>query len=391
MPYRGSSNKGFVLDYWVLMALSILVVIGVAMSVSIAIPDATVHQARALAALRRYLIYLIPGFAVFFAAILFPVRWYRGAAVPFFLLTVGLLVLVLALGKSTKGAERWLQFGPFRFQPSELAKLALVWFIAWYASVHQQKLHVFWRGVFPLILAVALLVGLVGIQPNVSTAGLLLVVAVLLLFLAGVPVRLLLKIGFFGGILAVLLLGTASMVPPLQPLSKKVTNKFAHVPRRIHQFLHPEEDSQLEAVMLGLSEGGLLGAGVGRGKIKFAYLYEPGTDYVYGVVGEEMGLLGMWTVLFLYVLLGWRALSIAQRLHEKQQDPMLYLTAAGIGLVLWLFPLTHMLVVLGLAPPTGQPLPFISRGGTNLVVHMILLGLLLRLHHVAQTGRKTLR
>ncbi len=391
MPYRNSHHRGFVPDYWILMALAILVAIGVAMSFSVAIPGATLGNTNPLTAVQRQVTFLVSGFVLFLAAILFPVRWYRRVAVPFFLLTLALLVLVKVAGTGAGGAERWLKVGPLRFQPSELAKLAIVWFVAWYASVRRHRLHLFFRGLLPALIPLGLLILLVVIQPNVSTAGLLLFLAALMLFLTDIPLGLLLKTTVLGGVLTAVMVAALWTLPPLQAPREKVAEKFTHVSTRIDKFLHPEKDQQRQYVMLGLSEGGLVGAGIGRGKIKFTYLYEANTDFVYAVIGEEMGILGLWMVLALYLLLGWRATVIAQKLWERQKDPMLYLTAAGIGLVLWLFPLIHMMVVLGLVPETGQPLPFISRGGTNLWLHMVLLGILLRLHHVAQTGREVLK
>ncbi len=392
MPYKNSHHRGFALDYWVILALAILVVIGITMSFSVGFykaVDQGVDPWKALVITRNYVIRLIPGFLLFLAAILFPVRWYRRVALPFLILIVVLLIAVVLRGQVSHGASRWLGIGPLRFQPSEFAKLALVWFIAWYASARGQWFHLFGRGLLPVLIGVGLLIGLVVLQPDVSTAGLLGVVALGMLFLAGVPLRHFFALGAAGLALTLLVAGSLRFLPP--QMAGKITGKFQYVGKRVHLFLHPEDHTNLQYVSLGLSEGGILGTGIGRGKIKFAHLTEPDTDFVYAVIGEEMGLLGMWIVLGLYLLLGWRAFSVAQRLQARHKDPMFYLTAAGIGLILLVFPLAHMGVVLGVLPPTGQPLPFISRGGSNLWLHMVLLGFLLRLHHLAQTGWEVLR
>ncbi len=386
MPYNTSHRKGFALDYWIVVILGILLSLGIAMSFSVGMKEVVVYGKDTWTVWRimeHHLLRLIPGLVLFLAALLFPVRWYRRVVLPFFGLILVLLVAVLVQHLVLKGASRWLQVGGFRFQPSEFAKLALIWLVAWYVSVRGRWLHLFWRGLFPVIGAIGLLVVLVGFQPNLSTAGLLLMVALGLLFLAGVSFRHFLTLGG-------LALALGLVVYAIPAARQKVQQKFAHATRRLDMFTHPERNANLQYTYLGLSEGGLLGTGIGRSRIKIGHLSEADTDFVFAVIGEEMGLLGMWAVLLMYLILGWRAFAIAQRLQARNKDPLLYLTAAGIGLVLLVFPLAHMGVVLGLLPPTGQPLPFVSRGGSNLWSNLILVGILLRLHHVAQTGREVL-
>ncbi len=396
MRSTGSYRRKFEVDYLVILAMALLVVIGITMSFSVGFSGGkdgvmNTRLLEALGATRRYTLFLIPGFFSFLLAILYPVRWYRKTALLLYGLTLLLLVVVKLMPHEAKGAKRWIELGPVHFQPSELAKLALVWFVAWYVSVRGRWLHLLIRGVLPLIGGTVPIVFLILIQPNISTAGLMVVLVLLLLFLAEVPLRHLgLLVG--GAVLAGLLaFGTIKTVPAVGTfLNDQLQKRFPHAAKRLEMFQNPDENPAWKATRVALGEGGFLGTGVGRGKIKFTYLPEADKDYVYGVIGEEMGILGMWGVLILYLLLGWRALSVAQKLKRMHKDPMLYLTAAGIGLILWIFPLAHMGVVLGLLPPTGQPLPFVSMGGTNLVLHMVLLGFLLRLHHVAQTGEEVL-
>ncbi|MCW3048761.1 MAG: ftsW [Solirubrobacterales bacterium] len=291
------------------------------------------------------------------------------------LLAFALVCLVLVklpgLGVTVNGARRWLGAGPLQFQPSEVAKLALVLYAAKILAHRPGRLkHP--RQVTPLLLVTGLAVLLVASQPDLGTALVICFTLCALLIAAGLPMRYLL-IG--AGAAAVLVLLYALSASYRRARLTTFINPWAHA-----------GDAGFQAVQgqIALGSGGLFGRGLGQSVQKVFYLPEAHTDFILAIIGEELGVAGVMAVLFLYGLVAYAGLRVARRASGAYAK----LLAAGITSLILSQACLNVFTVLGLAPLTGVPLPFISYGSTNLTVLLAGMGLLL---NVANGGSAHLR
>jgi cell division protein FtsW len=296
-------------------------------------------------------------------------RWsvsrFRNLSYPALIVTIiGLLmVLVPGLGVSANGATRWVGVGPFTLQPSEVAKLALV---LWGADllVRKRRLLGEWLHLLvPLLPMATLLCLLIMLQPDLGTAMVTFSVVLSLLWVVGAPMRL------FGSVLgAVAFAGTLLAV--LEPYRLQ----------RLTSFADPFADAQntgYQAVqgLFALSSGGWWGLGLGASREKWSYLPHAHTDFILAIIGEELGLLGTLLVVFLFGVLAYAGIRVAQRCG----DPFGRLVAAGVTTWITAQALINMGAVVGLLPITGIPLPLISFGGSSLVPTLFAIGILLAL------------
>ncbi len=301
-------------------------------------------------------------------------RW-RPLAAPLLALTVVALVAVLGsqLGKTAYGAQRWLDLGPLpAVQPSEFAKLALVLFYAGWLARQKARLRRLESGLLPFALVLVVVAGLVMAQPDFGSAFVVIVVAVCMFFLSGARV-----LHLVGGLLVG---GTA-----LAFLATSVGYRSA----RVAAFLHSGQDPlgigwHSTQASIALGSGGLFGLGLGASRQKFYYLYGAHTDSIYAVIGEELGLVGTLGVLALFVLLAYRGYRVAL----AAPDTFGALLAAGLTSWLIFQALTNVAVVTSTVPFTGIPLPFVSFGGSSLLVSLAAVGLLLSIsrHPLRFTG-----
>jgi cell division protein FtsW len=270
------------------------------------------------------------------------------------------LVLIPGLGVKVNGARRWLNIGVTRLQISEFAKIAMVFVLAQYLSANQRILHTFWKGFFIPCTIVGIFAGLIIIEPDFGTAFLFGIVGITLLFLGGV--RMLFLVPSIVGALS--LFSVAVWLDPVRL-------------RRITSFLDVEAHKtdgayQLWQGILAFASGGLPGVGLGQGRQQLAFLPEAHTDFIFPIIGEELGWMFTVGVAFLFLiifLLGMRQLRYAPNLHQ-------FTLGAGSLLFLILQALINMGVVTGCLPTKGMSLPFISYGGANLVVMFIFVGIL---------------
>ena len=314
-----------------------------------------------------------------------PVRFWRLAA-PYLLAgTIALLIAVLFPGVGTRvnGARRWLRYGGFQFQPSELAKLTLVLFLCSRAerlSVQSPTSKVQSRGTSkwfllsdlghwtsefgPLLLPIFVTAALVLVEPDLGTAMFLVSCSVIALYLAGCPAR------FFAGA-AALGVPAAGLVAALRPYQL----------RRLTGFLAAWSDwsqvpYQLDQSLVSMGAGGLFGVGLGKGWQKLSFLPEANTDFVFSVVGEELGLVGTFGLLALWAALYWAGLRLVRNVRHDR-----FAMTAGFTLLtqMVLQALINMAVVTALIPPKGIPLPLVSYGGSSLVMNLASLGIILSL------------
>ena len=281
-----------------------------------------------------------------------------------------LLLLVPGVGHMAGGAVRWLRLGPLSLQPAELAKLALVLYLAYSLSRHQEQIKSFTRGLLPHLGVTFLLIVPVAMEPDLGMSVILFCLASLMLFVAGARFS--------------YLLGLLALVSPM------VWVMVVHYPwrfKRILAFLNPWNDAggagfQIIHSFYALGSGGLWGAGLGAGQQKLFYLPEPHTDFIFSVLGEELGLWGVLLVLGLFLLLVIRGVKIALEARELFGT---YL-AMGSTLIIGLQAFINAGVVMGLLPTKGLTMPFISYGGSSLLVNFACVGILLSV--AAGSGRK---
>jgi cell division protein FtsW len=273
------------------------------------------------------------------------------------------LVLVPGLGVARGGARRWLHLGPLGLQPSEFAKLAAVLYLAASLTRKAGLLGSFRRGVLPHCLVVGLMGGLILLEPDFGTAALAAALLAVMLFAGGVPARL---------ILAPLLMAL--------PVAAYAVLREGYRVRRIFAFLNPELDPlgmnfQLKQSFIAFGSGGLWGRGLGESRQKMFYLPEAHTDFVFSVVGEELGLAGALLVLGLFAAVGVRGFRIALR----HPDPFASLLAFGVTASLVLQAVVNVGVVLGCLPTKGLALPFLSYGGSAMIAALVQVGVLVAL------------
>jgi len=282
-------------------------------------------------------------------------------AAPILLGTMSLLVLTLLIGKVSGGAGRWIGLGGFIFQPSEIVKLAMVLFMAKSLSLNQKNLKNFGRGLLPQLVILGIVCALILAQPDLGTAVAVAGTIYLLLVVAGAkPLHLTMLAS--SGLVAI---AVAIIAEPYRL-------------RRIMAFINPYEDPigagfQTIQSLLALGSGGLLGMGLGNGRQKLLYIPERHTDFIYAVLGEELGFIGAAFILILFVIFVWRGFKIA----VSAPDNFTSLVAAGITIMISFQALMNIGVVTGSLPVTGITLPFISYGGSSLVFTMAGVGILL--------------
>ena len=317
--------------------------------------------------LKRESIYAALGVVLLLIASRIDYRTLRHLAPILMLASFGLCLAVLVLGEQVNGARRWLGVGPLAFQPSELAKLSLAIWASAYLARHRapQSLKELLR---PIGLTTGLLAGLILLEPYLGTVIAIGIVLGAILVVSGVPLRVLAA----GGSIAVAL-GLAAIW--FEPYRRA----------RLFSFVHPWHDAQgagfqtLQAI-IGFGSGGFFGTGIGQGVAKVNYLPEAHTDMIFATIGEELGLVGAAIVIAAYCAFAYAGLRVALRCR----DPFGKRLAAGLTTLVCGQALVNLAAVLGLAPLTGITLPFVSYGGSSLVVSLASVGVLL---NIAGHGR----
>jgi cell division protein FtsW len=284
-----------------------------------------------------------------------------------------LLVLVPGFGVEVNGARRWFAAGPIQFQPSEVMKLALVLYIARYLAEHPKRLRGFRQAVAPIAIMAGPACLLIVVEPDLGTTLVVAFAIASMLVAAGLAMRHL-------GLLAAIAATMVVIFAIAQPYQRA----------RLTSFLHPwaaetRSAAGYQAVQgqIALGSGGLLGVGLGRSVQKIYYLPEAQTDFILAVIGEELGVVGIFGVVFLYGLVGYAGLRTARRATGRYAK----LLATGLTSLVLCQGILNIFVVLGIAPLTGVPLPFISYAPTNLCIMLASVGLLL---NIAAPGARRL-
>jgi cell division protein FtsW len=259
--------------------------------------------------------------------------------------------------------HRWFRIGPISIQPAELAKFPMILFLSWHLARKQGQIESFWQTILPALLVCGQMSFLIVIEPDLGTALMIVGITVSLLFLAGMSWK------YFAGFAAAAV-----------PLAYILVFSVDYRRQRLISFLNPEADAQdsgfqILQSLIALGTGGIHGTGLANGIQKLFYLPEPHNDFIFAIVGEELGLFGTVGLLLAFVFFLWRGLKIAW----KAPDPFGQFLAAGITVMIVLQALINISVVIGILPTKGLPLPFISSGGSSLLVSMIGVGVLLNI------------
>lgn len=278
------------------------------------------------------------------------------------IVTTLLLVLVLFL-KPVNDAHRWIRLGSLSFQPAELAKLVVILFLAYHLERRADRVNEFLPSLFPALLMLGWLAFLIYIQPDLGTAATIVAVGGVMLFVSGVRLR------YF-----------AALALPGAYLMYRAVMVAAYRRDRIEAFLNPWSDArgagyQLIQSLIAVGTGGVTGVGLMEGRQKLFYLPYPYSDFIYAVIGEELGLLGAAAVVAAFVLFLWRGVRAAW----KAPDRFGTLLAAGLTLAVVLQAFVNVSVVLGLLPTKGIPLPFVSAGGSSLLLTLLAVGVVLNI------------
>ena len=351
-------------DRWMFTVTAILVFIGLIMVFSASAVMAKERYGSAYEFLLKQLVWAIAGLAAMFVAMRVDYRRLKHPAFVFPLVgfTTLLLISVFFLDR-THGTHRWFHLGPISFQPSELAKPALIFFLAWFLENKTNAMDDWRNTLLPAVAPTVVFLGLIVFQPDLGTALACAGITACMLFVAGIRLR------YFG-------YAFAAAIVPLYFLIFHV----AYRKDRILAFLNPYSDPQgrgfhMIQSLIAVSTGGVTGLGLMEGKQKLFYLPEPHTDFIFAVTAEELGLLGALTVVVLFAIFLWRGTRVALR----TQDNFGRFLAVGITSMIVLQAFINISVVLGLMPTKGIPLPLVSYGGSSLFVTLACVGVLLNI------------
>ncbi|WP_446899319.1 stage V sporulation protein E [Clostridium sp. LBM24168] len=362
--YKLNEKMGSI-DFILFSTIMLLIAIGVVMVYSassyMAFFDKNIQDS--MYYLKRQGLWAILGTVLMFAAIKFDYHRIRKYTKILMIVTVLLLLVVFAF-TATKGAQRWIRFGSVGLQPSEIAKYIVVLYMAKSIEIKGgRKIGSFLYGVLPYLIVSGFYAGLVLAEKNLSIAAVIMIVTLIVLYSSGAKIK-----HMAGVVLVVIIGGIAGII--LEPYRMA----------RFTSFLDPWADPkgkgyQLIQSLLAMGSGGIWGVGLGKSRQKCYYIPEPHTDFIFSIIGEELGLIGCLIIITLFIILIWRGIVTA----IKARDTYGTILATGITSVIAVQAIINIAVVTGSMPVTGVPLPFISYGGSSLLFNMLAMGILLNI------------
>lgn len=320
--------------------------------------------------LKMEIMWVTMGLVAMFIAMRIDLRWVRQFAKPALFVAIALLIAVKipGVGRTVNGAERWIGLGPMSIQPSEVIKLSMVLMMSHVLAINSHNIESFRKGVLPILALMGLIAGLIMLQPDLGTTLVIAGMTFFMLIAAGARVSHILALGGTGLGLVVAAIAAAP-----------------YRMRRIFAYLDPWADPlgngyQTIQALLALGPGGLFGLGLGQSRQKFLYLPENHTDFIFAMIGEELGFIGATLVILLFFLFAWRGFRVAMR----APDSFTGFLAVGLTAMVSIQAMINMGVVSGVLPVTGITLPFISYGGTSLVFTLLGVGVLLNISREAR-------
>lgn len=320
--------------------------------------------------LRKQLLWGLLGMIAFTAAHFIDYRSWQKYVIPLFVFTCMMLILVLTpiLGSSVNGSRRWLKIALFSFQPSEITKLIVIIYLASYLARKGDGIREFFHGFLPPLILIGIILGLIIIEPDLGAVVTIALVAGTLLLIGGARIS---------HMITIMLLAT--------PVIYHSVMQVGYRRQRLMTFLDPWRDPtdtgfQIVQSFMAFGSGGILGSGLGEGMQKLFFLPYPHTDFIFAIVGEELGFLGVFSIILLYILLALKGFSIAL----KAEEPFGSYLAFGITIMITFQVLINICVATGLLPTKGLALPFLSYGGSSLLANMTGVGIL---SSIASNGR----
>ena len=357
----------------IFLIVMVLISIGLVMIYSASSIYAYSSMGNSLYFLNRHLVYLAIGLAMMLLAMAIDINRLKALSKPIIIATIVLLLLVLIphIGRETAGARRWFRVGLINFQPSELAKIAVIIYMADLISRKGQAMKSFLKGYLPAMMILGVVVGLVLLEPDLGTAVTISLIAVIMLFVGGVNISYIL----------------ASVLASL-PVLYMLLFRVAYRRKRMMIFLNPWSDKrgagfQIIQSFVALGSGGPFGVGLGQSRQKLFYLPASHTDFIFSIIGEELGFVGAASIVILFMIFVWQGMRVA----FKAIDPFQRYTALGIVSLIGLEALINIGVTAGALPTKGLPLPFISYGGSGLIFHLMAVGILLNIAKSSETCR----
>ena len=357
------------MDYGILLTVTLLCAFGLVMVFS-----ASYYYAQNYAGadydgyfyLKKQAVYMLIGYPIMLLLSFFDYRRLEKYKVIGFLVSVVLLVAVLIFGEELNGGKRWLKIAGQSIQPSEIAKFGMMLYMCAFMSKKHAVMRDFKRGMLPMLLVIGVICGLIMLQPNMSMAVIVGMMGYALLFAGGADIKQMLLLG-------VVLVALFVLFAVIEPY------RFA----RLTSFRDPWNDGdgglgsgyQLIQSLYALGSGGLFGLGLNNSRQKLLYMTYGESDFIFAILGEELGFVGAVVVLSAYGFIIFRGLRIALRCRDRFGS----LLAAGITIVFALQVFVNIGVVTGVMPTTGQALPFISSGGSSLLIFLSVMGVLLNI------------
>lgn len=353
-------------DFTLLMATIILVFIGIIMVFSASWPEAMQKYNDGYRFLKRQLFSAGIGLFMLFVCMNINYKFYRKYALLIFVFSLFLGLMVFSpLGYEAKGARRWIDLGFISFMPSDTIKIASIIYLANFLANKKKVISTFAQGTLPAFLIIGMACGVIFIQNDLSTAVTLAATLMIMFFVGGMNlINIPLVLGAGGSLLYIATRG----------------EKGAFRLERIAVFKDPFQDKlgfgwQAVQSLYALGSGGLFGLGLGKSKQKFFYIPESYNDFILSIIGEELGFLGTFLICLIFMILIWRGIKIALHIEDSFGR---YL-ATGITTLIAIQSLIHLAVVTSSMPTTGITLPFVSYGGTSLMVYMSAVGILLNI------------
>lgn len=352
-------------DYLLLFGIIMISIFGVVMIYSASYVWAEYKFHDPLKFAKTQFLFLVVSYILIFFSLKIPYQKYLSYANLIFFICFILLILVLIPGIGTvrNGSRSWFGIGGFGIQPSEFTKLGMIIFTSKYLAYNEKVLKNIKSGVLPILGVLMLVFGLIMLQPDFGTGVIIVISIIVLLFVSGVNMGFFIKLGFIG------LLGVVALIIAAPYRMKRIVS-----------FLNPWSDPlgsgfQIIQSLYAIGPGGLLGLGFGNSIQKHFYLPEPQTDFIFAIISEEFGFLGILIVASLFLLIIYRGFHISIHCDNKFGKYLSF----GITFQLAFQALLNLMVVVGLIPVTGVTLPFLSYGGSSLLITMISMGILLNI------------
>ncbi|WP_017753584.1 FtsW/RodA/SpoVE family cell cycle protein [Calidifontibacillus oryziterrae] len=322
--------------------------------------------------------------AVYLVTLILPYKIYKKLLKIIFIGAPLILLIVLLYGRATNNAQSWLAFGQVGFQPAEFVKLGVIIYLAGVFSNKQSYIDKFWPAFGPPLFFIAGIFVLVYLQPDLGTALLILAISGMIVGCSGIRLK------HLGGLILVAIIGGLLLYPML---TEEQLNRFTAAYDPFNEEVANDDGYQLINSYIAIASGGLTGQGLGKSIQKFGYLPEPHTDFIMSIISEELGIIGVSFILIFLSIIIWKGFTVAMRVNDSFGS----LLAIGISGMIGIQSIVNIGGLTGFLPITGVPLPFVSYGGSSLVLVMGSIGILnniamlskFKLQKVEESGNPT--